>query len=361
MQIIKNFYKNKENYAISLGVLFALIGLSIPFTIFHLSKKEISLETFQSLGAVGDFLGGSTASFLALASMLFVVSAIIMQKEELKLQRKELSLTREELEKTRQEHFLSNRTMKLQQFENTLFNMISIHGQLINDIKYENRSGEIRGREVIAYHYERINLQYEISQFRAFLNSYINDIKTEEYSKNKIIDFLECVKEKRKLSGNGCEEVNRSITSLKSHPGEYLLNYQHSIDFHINYKGMAEMVTQYPQNEVVITFSEEFMKKNVNKYKKEAFEYEKHESKQLLSHYIKSVIAILSLIDDCELINHDEKDNYIYLFFSQFTIYEITILVYYANLDGQTKLNSLFLKYDSIKNSDIDSGAIPMN
>ncbi|WP_157827591.1 hypothetical protein [Niallia nealsonii] len=42
------------------------------------------------MGTVGDYLGGTSVGLLSLASILFVVAVIIMQKEELALQKDEL-------------------------------------------------------------------------------------------------------------------------------------------------------------------------------------------------------------------------------------------------------------------------------
>lgn len=358
MQKIKKFYKNKENYAISLGALFALIGLSIPFAIFHLSKKEISLEAFQSLGAVGDFLGGSTVGFLSLASMLFVVAAIVMQKEELRLQRTELKLTREELAKTREEHALSNKTMKLQQFESTLFNMISIHGQLINDLKINKGSKNLVGREVIAYQYEKINVYYTSRQYHFFLKNYINAIRYDENSKEIIIEFLKRVKEVRVLKGYSTDGVSQTISSFESLPGVFIDNYDRAIDLHAEYSVMVELEKIYPEDELLKEFTLKFRNPAANEYKLKAFSENKEEENQLLSHYIKSIIAILNLIDSNDSISYHEKERYVSLFFSQFTIYEVTVVGYYAILDDLNILRDFMEKYNVTEKNEILPDAI---
>jgi hypothetical protein len=55
-------------------------------------------------------------------------AAIIMQKEELALQR-------EEVKKTREEYEITNNTMKKQQFDNTFFNMVNLHNDIVKSLQ----------------------------------------------------------------------------------------------------------------------------------------------------------------------------------------------------------------------------------
>ena len=55
-----------------------------------------------------------------------------MQHEELGLQRKELAQTNEELAAQREEFAAQTKTMKIQRFENTLFNMLSLQHDIVN-------------------------------------------------------------------------------------------------------------------------------------------------------------------------------------------------------------------------------------
>jgi hypothetical protein len=128
---IKKWYLKKENILILIGGVIALAAISIPFLIIYLSNSEYSIKGFQNLGVIGDFFGGTTVGLLSLSSIIFVTTAIIMQKEELELQRVEVRKTREEYE-------LTNKTMKIQQFENTFFNMISIYNNIVKNVSFKN-------------------------------------------------------------------------------------------------------------------------------------------------------------------------------------------------------------------------------
>jgi len=86
-------------------------------TLFTSSKPSIG-----ELGTAGDFLGGTTVPFLTIASVLFLVSTIFIQRSQLKLQHDELTETQN--------------IFRSQSFENTFFNMINLHNQIVQSINY---------------------------------------------------------------------------------------------------------------------------------------------------------------------------------------------------------------------------------
>lgn len=81
-----------------------------------------------SRGTTGDMFGVVNALFSGFA-FLGIIYTILLQREELKLQRKELRDTRKEFE-------IQNETLKIQRFENTLFNMLSFLNELVGAIEY---------------------------------------------------------------------------------------------------------------------------------------------------------------------------------------------------------------------------------
>lgn len=101
-----------------IGILVALIALLSPIiTYFVISKLNLEGNTLSNLGTAGDYLGGTTF-LLALASILFVISSIMIQKEELELSRKELRDSIDEQKK-------ANQTMQIQQFETSFYNLLN--------------------------------------------------------------------------------------------------------------------------------------------------------------------------------------------------------------------------------------------
>jgi hypothetical protein len=110
--------------SIALILIFWMINLLIG-----LSMDE------KNRGVFGDMFGAVNALFSGLAFAGIIIS-LYMQQSELKLQRKELKLQRKELKNTNNEFHIQNQTMELQKFENTFFNMLSIHHQIVGDIDY---------------------------------------------------------------------------------------------------------------------------------------------------------------------------------------------------------------------------------
>ena len=96
--------------------------------------------------------------FSGLAFAGIIITALL-QKEELGLQREELKLQREEIEKTRGEFKQQNATMKLQRFENTFFNLLSLLQGVVDSIEdskqIRKRKGSLRISDI---EYETVTL-----------------------------------------------------------------------------------------------------------------------------------------------------------------------------------------------------------
>lgn len=97
----------------------------------------------------GDMFGAVNALFSGLALKSLIIT--------LKLQRRELALQHAELEQTRNEFVEQNKTMKRQQFENTFFNLMSLHQHITDNLEYENPDGgdyfTAKGRDVFKKFY----------------------------------------------------------------------------------------------------------------------------------------------------------------------------------------------------------------
>lgn len=127
-----------------------LIGLgSIAFMSFTLWQNYLYATSLgkEYQGLFGDMFGASNALFTGL-SFVGVIIAIRLQSQELKLQRKELELTRNEMELTRDEFVIQNSTMKLQQFENTFFQMLSLFHENTQQISSTNKAHPYSGKGI---------------------------------------------------------------------------------------------------------------------------------------------------------------------------------------------------------------------
>lgn len=85
-----------------------------------------NFSDWTTRGTFGDSFGAINSLFsgLALGGIIYTIF----------LQKKELSLQRKELKNTRKEFTIQNKTLRLQRFENTFFNLLSLHHQIVDSI-----------------------------------------------------------------------------------------------------------------------------------------------------------------------------------------------------------------------------------
>ncbi|MEH6847817.1 MULTISPECIES: putative phage abortive infection protein [Bacillus cereus group] len=111
------------------GVVLFVVATKMPFKMYdYFVPKIVEYKDIRDLGPVGDFIGGTTVAFLTAASTVFLLATIIMQ-------RKEIRATLKQAEEAKKETQITNETMKKQQFETTFFNMLSLHHQIVKDIR----------------------------------------------------------------------------------------------------------------------------------------------------------------------------------------------------------------------------------
>lgn len=118
----------------AIGVLFVW---ALTFFLFFISKSD-------ERGQFGDMFGAVNALFSGLAFAGLIIT-LILQRRELELQRQELALTRKEMEDQTAEFEKQNKTLKIQRFENTFFNMLSQFQEVVNSLSI---SAQINGENV---------------------------------------------------------------------------------------------------------------------------------------------------------------------------------------------------------------------
>jgi hypothetical protein len=141
------------------GFIIVALGLIIYFC------KDINAF---GLNLLGDFYGGSVASIWSLAGLFFIYVAFLGQKQQLLYQQMEImysqlevKYTRLELEGQKQEMMEQNSTLRQQRFENTFFQLLRNHQDIVNDIDIRRKlsSGESsvsqQGRDCFKTFYEK--------------------------------------------------------------------------------------------------------------------------------------------------------------------------------------------------------------
>lgn len=131
----------------------------------------------EARGTFGDQFGAVNALFsgLAFAGLIYTIMLqrkdLKLQRQDLKLQRKELELTRKEMEEQTAEYEKQNETLKIQQFENTFFNMLSQFQEVVNNLSYTGQDGiKVVGREIFKYTFVEVPLHSNIKSDNPFLD-----------------------------------------------------------------------------------------------------------------------------------------------------------------------------------------------
>jgi hypothetical protein len=136
-----------------IGFLIGVIGL-----ILFMCRGEK-----YNLNLLGDFYGGTVASLWSLAGLFFIYVAFLGQKQQLLNQQIEImysqlevKYTRLELEGQKKEMIEQNKTLRQQRFENTFFQLLRNHQDIVNAIDLRNGGTVVsKGRDCFKKFYER--------------------------------------------------------------------------------------------------------------------------------------------------------------------------------------------------------------
>jgi hypothetical protein len=173
---------------ISIGLLFlGILSIFIPYFIFDgitFGKYSIHIGKYNELG---DFIAGITSPFLSIAAFLLLYLTYSTQKKELKESQNLLSN--------------QNELISRQQFENTFFNLLNLHNQIVSQIdvihirRTHNSQGiteeknTLYGRDCFIRFYESFrDLYYSLYQSHQTLKEPIF-ATDEEFIDNVYVEF----------------------------------------------------------------------------------------------------------------------------------------------------------------------------
>ncbi len=240
----------KENKWTFFG--WSVIGLAIIAPTLLLIFRGLIAINFNKLGPIGDFFGGTTVGLLTLASMLFVISSISIQRKQLDMQQDELKMQREELAKTREEFELTNKTLTKQQFESTFFNMINLHHNLWKDL-------EVR-RSFFETIYEGLRLDYE-EFVKKFWKSHLISLKNEDpialkkFLRSIYLNNRKVEKFANELNDYNYSEINTElIRKIESNNEEYFNNFPDEINAEFERKDIDELLIKYMDDKHLLEF-----------------------------------------------------------------------------------------------------------
>tara|TARA_R110001583_G_scaffold22614_3_gene84677 strand:+ start:1704 stop:2675 length:972 start_codon:yes stop_codon:yes gene_type:complete len=165
------------------------LGLFIAGIILFLWNESLSQKNdlnSEKVAQFGDFIGGIIGSIWSLAGVILFYVALTEQRQDIKINRKtleaqvealnqqikEFELQREELGETRKVFKEQSETLKIQRFENTLFQLINLHHEIIDKLQVDNTFMDLT---------ETFEKRTVISKSIEFINQelrYINGIKS---------------------------------------------------------------------------------------------------------------------------------------------------------------------------------------
>ncbi len=135
---------------------YAIVWAIATLLLWALSFILINFDV-KDRGTYGDMFGPVNALFSGFAFAGLIIT-LVMQHDELGLQRKELIQTNKELAAQREQFTAQTKTMQIQRFENTLFNMLSLQQGIVNSLYYKSFDGstinlEYKGKNVFDFFY----------------------------------------------------------------------------------------------------------------------------------------------------------------------------------------------------------------
>ncbi len=151
----------------------SIFGISIILFLWKdfsfTNSKTINAEKFNQFGG---FIAGVVGSIWSLASIiLFYVtlkeqrkdfanntSALNLQVRALEKQIEEFELQRNELQETRTVFQEQTNTQNKQRFENTFFQLLNFHNQIVIGIDVSTKGGNFTGRDCFKHFYEKLEL-----------------------------------------------------------------------------------------------------------------------------------------------------------------------------------------------------------
>ncbi|MEV9642856.1 putative phage abortive infection protein [Aliarcobacter butzleri] len=293
---ISNALNDEERTRKSLFYIF-IIALCIIGSIFLIELiLVICFYDIDKLGAFGDFFGGMINPLLTFCTFMALLMTIILQQRELKLSREQVAISTEELGHTRKATEISSealtqqaKSLKIQNFENTFFNMINLHNEIVNNLSLEKHFID----------YETTVNEYNSSKKTLTITSNFNNVTKIYNSTNKIFY-------KREAISMICKNIDEFI--LNRHKEDNCINIQQMYNIKLNYNSIKNYNI------------------NLNRPFHIVFNLCYESYRDILSNYFNNVFQILNFICINTAFNIKK---YIYIFRAQFSPQELKILFYF--------------------------------
>ncbi|MGF9811406.1 putative phage abortive infection protein [Bacillus toyonensis] len=376
--------KNTEpwaKYLTWIGILLVPIAAAMPFIAYYLNLDNV----LTGLGEVGDYIGGTTVTFLTGASVFLLIATNIMQRKEMQMSREGLEMSRQSIEEmvkqteasveqmkasvqqakeAKKETQITNETMKRQQFETTFFNMINLQHNILKEIQYK----DYVGREVIYRLYKELGNTYDGTIAMQYRKQFSNNI-IDSGDIDKLNDFVKQVIINRELSffirgfentfspiinEDGEEDFQKLDLFYKSLDNgtnavwnrikaEVIQNFEENVKN--NREKCGEIVEDFDfkgtignenniAHEYIAEFKMNYADDTLKEIKQDTYEklYKRHE--KIIGHYYRNLYRIVKLIqnntfdNESEERDNEEKRMYRGILRAQLSSFELLMLFY---------------------------------
>ncbi|MDQ0862136.1 putative phage abortive infection protein [Bacillus sp. V2I10] len=300
-----------------LGIILIITATVMPFKVREYYKPRIEeYKNLADIGAVGDFIGGTTVAFLTAASVVLLLATIIMQRKEIKISQqsilelvKQTEASVKQADESRKETQITNETMKRQQFETTFFNMITLHQNVVDKLSLK----DTQGNKVIKKCLEAFSDYYFENANSEFKKMYLTD------DFDEIVDLIGYL---QRQSVSGMESVQ--LNSKKE-----VLKVFEELDFRdvLNLQNEKRMIKDF--------FNYAYNKPQEDLIRLAYYQFDLNYD-SILGGYFNSISTILKFLHESQFESEDRQNNtqnnkiYREVLFSQFSPHELMMIYYYA-------------------------------
>jgi hypothetical protein len=156
----KTLTEKNSKILLWIGLFLFIVGIVV-----FLYKESIGFSTkvdSNKVAQFGDFIGGVVGSLWSLAGVILFYVALTEQRKDIEINRdtlnaqvsalnkqiEEFELQRVELSETRKVFKEQSETLKIQRFENTFFQLLNLHHELVDKLNF-NRTGPLGQTELL--------------------------------------------------------------------------------------------------------------------------------------------------------------------------------------------------------------------
>lgn len=159
---IRNWAKNSDSFEV-MAIVAIIIGAIVMSSSFYLASQS-NVDFKNEFEGISEYVGGLVGSLWSLAGVLLFYASLSSQKEDLERQRELLVRQIDEVVAQTKESRIQNEMFKEQKNEETFFQLLRFHSEIISTITIEQQevdfvSGEninktIQGRKTFVEYYD---------------------------------------------------------------------------------------------------------------------------------------------------------------------------------------------------------------